>query len=120
MSFASKSNSSESKPMKKFSRAAPSMRSYKAPSVGSYRSGKKSDNKSVNSYMKRNQGVLKNIRFALQGGGGNPHGQAASDGDDMDFDKSQKSFKANMDVDMQSRYTYNESEDVSEYDPNRF
>ena len=43
-------------------------------SMRSYRTAKQSDKASVNSFMKRNAGVLGQIRFAIQGGqAGNPY-----------------------------------------------
>lgn len=94
----------------------------------SRRSGKPADMQSVNSFMKRNQNVLMKIKFALQGQEG-PEEKKEGESikfpggdDDMDFDKKSKSKKTlgGMSADMRSQYTYNSSEDMSEYDPNRF
>lgn len=43
----------------------------------------------------------------------------SNDGSSKNISKNK--FGANMaNADMESHYTYNESEDISEYDPNRF
>jgi hypothetical protein len=76
--------------------------------------------------MKRNQGVLMKIRFALQGATDPTESEDAT----MDFggggagssDGKPKANKIGANMDMESRYSGNddESEMISEYDPNRF